>query len=66
MGVVSVLMGGCVGFFSALFGLLILNISWIAALGLWSGVGSVASIVVLAYAVLPKRRAFRDMVADHG
>ncbi len=64
MAVVSVLTGGCVGFFSALFGLVILNVSWIAALGLWSGFGTLASALVLGFALLPKRRAQAKMVAE--
>ena len=64
MAVVSMLMGGCLGFFSALFGLVVLNIGWIAALGLWSGVGTLASAAVLAFALLPRRPAQPRMVAD--
>ena len=64
MAIVSLLMGGCVGFFSALFGLVILNVSWIAAVGLWSGVGTLASIAVLGLAMLPRRRAQPGMVAE--
>lgn len=63
MAVVSLLMGGCVGFFSALFGLVVLNLSWVAALGLWSGVGTLASAAVLIFALVPRRRAQPDMVA---
>ncbi len=65
MAVVSMIMGGCVGFFSALFGLVLLNVSWIAALGLWSGVGTLASAAVLAFVMMPRRRAQPDLVVDH-
>lgn len=64
MAVVSMLLGGCVGFFSAMVGLIILNVSWIAAIGLWSGVGTLASLAVLALAVLPRRRAKLNMVIN--
>ena len=65
MAFVSMMMGGCVGFFSALLGLVILNVSWIAALGLWSGVGTLASIAVLGFAMLPRRRSEPGMVAKN-
>jgi hypothetical protein len=64
MAVVSLLLGGCVGFFSALFGLVILNVSWIAAFGLWSGIGTIASVAVLALVMLPRRHAQPDMIAE--
>ncbi len=65
MAVISVILGGCLGFMSALFGLAVLNVSWIAALGLWSGVGLIAAAFVLAYAMLPRRPAQADMGAKH-
>lgn len=57
MAVVSMLAGGMVGFFSAVFSLVALNASWMTALGLWWGVGSVAAFAVLAFAILPRRAA---------
>jgi hypothetical protein len=63
MAVVSMLLGGCVGFFSAMVGLIILNVSWIAAIGLWSGVGTLASLAVLALAALPRRRGEPNLMA---
>jgi membrane protein implicated in regulation of membrane protease activity len=65
MAIVSVFLGGCLGFLSAMFGLAVLNVSWIAALGLWSGVGLIAAAFVLAYAMLPRRRAQSEMSAEH-
>jgi membrane protein implicated in regulation of membrane protease activity len=55
MAVVSMLAGGMVGFFSAVFSLIALNVTWMTALGLWWGVGSFAALAVLAMAMLPRR-----------
>jgi hypothetical protein len=57
MAVVSMLAGGMVGFFSAVFSLIALNVTWMTALGLWWGVGALAAIVVLGLAMLPRRVA---------
>ena len=57
MAIVSLLAGGMVGFFSALVSLIMLNASWIAALGIWSGIGTVVALVVLGLALAPKRAA---------
>lgn len=54
MAVVSILLGGMAGFFSALIGLITLNISWLMALGLWSGVGALVAAVLLLIALAPK------------
>jgi formate-dependent nitrite reductase membrane component NrfD len=61
MAVVSILLGGVAGFFSALIGLITLNISWLMALGLWSGVGTCVAAVILLIALTPKSSA----VAGH-
>jgi membrane protein implicated in regulation of membrane protease activity len=55
MAVVSMLAGGMVGFFSAVFSLIALNVTWMTALGLWWGIGSFAAIAILAMAILPRR-----------
>ena len=65
MAIVSVFLGGCLGFLSALFSLAILNVSWIAALGLWSGVGLIVAAGILTYAMLPRRRAQTEISAEH-
>ena len=41
------------GFFSALVGLVVLNVSWMAAIGLWTGVGTLAACVILGIAMVP-------------
>jgi formate-dependent nitrite reductase membrane component NrfD len=65
MAVVSILLGGVAGFFSALIGMITLNISWLMALGLWSGVGTAVAAVILLIALAPgsvtlARRQTRD------
>ncbi|MGV8951857.1 MAG: hypothetical protein ACOH2M_12190 [Cypionkella sp.] len=57
MAVVSMILGGMAGFFSAAVGLIALNLSWLAALGLWSGVGTAVAALILALALLPKSPA---------
>ena len=53
MAIVSILAGGIMGFFSALVGLIVLNVSWMAAFGLWTGVGALAAGAVLVLAMMP-------------
>jgi len=69
MAVLSVLTGGVMGFFSALVGLIVLNVSWMAAIGLWTGVGTVAACVILGVAMVPRKTAATPvaspLVADH-
>ncbi len=65
MAVVSMLAGGMVGFFSAVFSLIALNVTWMTALGLWWGVGTVAAIVVLGLAMMPRRNAGTIRAAKH-
>ncbi|MFC3182732.1 hypothetical protein [Cypionkella sinensis] len=57
MAVVSMITGGMLGFFSALFSLVALNVSWMTALGLWSGVGCAVAALVLGFAMWPRRKA---------
>jgi hypothetical protein len=54
MAVVSILLGGVAGFFSALVGLIAMNLTWLAALGLWSGVGFAVAALVMTIALTPK------------
>lgn len=65
MAVISMLAGGMVGFFSAVFSLIALNVTWMTALGLWWGVGSVAAIVVLGLAMMPRRKVDHVGAAKH-
>jgi len=65
MAVVSMIAGGMVGFFSALFSLVALNVSWMTALGLWSGVGCAAAAALLACAMWPRRKVADLRRAEH-
>ena len=65
MAVLSMLTGGVMGFFSALIALVVLNISWIAAIGLWTGVGTVCACVILGVAMAPRKSSAAPLVADH-
>lgn len=69
MAVLSMLTGGVMGFFSAVLALVVLNISWIAAIGLWTGVGTLAACVILGVAMLPRKtnpaQIAAPLVADH-
>lgn len=55
MAVLSMLAGGLVGFFSAIVGLLVWDISWLNALGVWTGFGALFGIVVLILTLLPHK-----------
>lgn len=57
MAIVSMIAGGMLGFFSAVFSLVALNVSWMTALGLWSGIGCAVAALMLGYAMWPRRRA---------
>lgn len=61
MAIVSLMTGSFMGFISALFSMVLLNISWMAALGIWSGIGVVASIVLMAYAMAPRAPALEQI-----
>ena len=69
MAVLSMLAGGVMGFFSAIVALVVLNISWMAAIGLWTGVGTLAACVILGVAMVPRKPnlepAATPLVADH-
>lgn len=54
MAVLSMLAGGTMGFLSAIVGLVLLNLSWMAAIGLWTGVGCLAAVVILGISMAPR------------
>jgi hypothetical protein len=54
MAIVSILLGGMLGFVSAMVGLATMDISWLMALGLWVGVGTSAFAVILLKSMMPK------------
>ncbi|GLS85472.1 hypothetical protein GCM10010873_04450 [Cypionkella aquatica] len=65
MAIVSMIAGGMLGFISAMFSLVALQVSWMTALGLWSGIGCAAAILLLGYAMLPRRKAKAPHRAEH-
>lgn len=65
MAVVAILFGGMVGFFSAIFSLIALDISLLAAVGLWAGIGAVAAVAVLTFALLPRHRSAHSNRTEH-
>lgn len=65
MAVVSMIAGGLLGFLSALFSLVALNVTWLTALGLWSGIGCAVAIFLLAYAMLPRRKPAKHHRPEH-
>lgn len=65
MAVVAILFGGMLGFFSAVFSLIALDISLLAAVGLWAGIGAVAAVAVLVFALLPRHRSAHSAHAEH-
>jgi len=69
MAVLSVLSGGVMGLFSAILALVLLNISWLAAIGLWTGVGTLAACVILGIAMVPRKTiptpGATPLIADH-
>jgi uncharacterized membrane protein YjfL (UPF0719 family) len=52
MAVIFTLLGGILGFVSALMALLVFDVSLLLALGLWSGIGIAALLIGLTLAPL--------------
>ena len=65
MAIVSLIAGGMVGFFSALISLVALNASWMMALGIWSGIGTLVAVGILIMALAPKKLATKPVIAHH-
>ena len=65
MAVVSMIAGGMLGFFLALFSLVALNVSWLTALGLWSGIGCAVAVLLLGCAMWPRRKAAGMTRTEH-
>jgi len=65
MAVVAILFGGMVGVFSAVFSLIALDISLLAAVGLWAGIGTVAALAVLVFTLLPRQRSAHSARTEH-
>lgn len=64
MAAIAVILGGAAGFFSALVALILFNASWLVALGLWTIGGMAVALILLGFALQPRRPA-RAMVAKH-
>ncbi|EKD61911.1 MAG: hypothetical protein ACD_54C00030G0001 [uncultured bacterium] len=65
MAVVAILFGGMIGFFSAVFSLVALEVTLLAAVGLWAGISAAAAVIVLAFALLPRPRSAQNTRAEH-
>ncbi len=65
MAVVSTIAGGMLGFFSAVFSLVALNVSWMTALGLWSGIGCAVAALLLGCAMWPRRKTLEIRRKEH-
>lgn len=64
MAAIAVILGGAVGFFSALVALILFNASWLVALGLWTIGGMAVALILIGFALQPRRPA-RAIVAKH-
>ncbi len=60
MAIISMLCGSVLGMFSALTSLIFLDVSWLAALGIWSVGGAVMSLGLLAMALTPAQAPGAD------
>ncbi len=57
MASVAVILGGMVGFFSALVSLIVFNASWFFALGMWSMGGFAVALGLVALSMVPPHSA---------
>lgn len=64
MATVAVILGGAVGFLSALISLVLFNASWFLALGLWAMGGFAVALLLVAIAMMPQR-ATPELEAEH-
>ena len=64
MAAIFVMMGGVVGFASAVVSVTMLKTSLLMALAIWSGVGLLAVFLGLAIALAPRRGAEHDAKAQ--
>lgn len=55
MAAMAVILGGVVGFVSALVSLIVFNASWLTALALWSLGGVALALVLIMVAAGPRR-----------
>ena len=65
MAIVSMIAGGMLGFLSAVFSLVALNVSWMTALGLWSGIGCAVAALLLGCAMWPRRKSAERIWTEH-
>jgi hypothetical protein len=64
MAAIFVMAGGMIGFISAVISFTMLKASFLMALAIWSGVGLLAVIVALAFAIAPRRLSRQDAEAQ--
>lgn len=57
MAAILIIAGGLVGFASAIASMLFLNTGVLLALGIWSGIGTMAFVLAIAISLLPRRTA---------
>lgn len=65
MAAMAVILGGVVGFVSALVSLIVFNASWLTALGLWSLGGAALALILIARAAAPRRAPAPALGAKH-
>lgn len=54
MAVIAIMAGGVLGFFCTAAALITLNLSWLAAIGLWWSSGSVIAVLLLLAMLSPR------------
>ncbi len=64
MAAIFVMAGGMIGFISAIVSLTMLKASVLMALAIWSGVGLLAVVVAICFALAPRRLPPQDAEAQ--
>jgi hypothetical protein len=64
MAIVSVLAGGVLGFLAAILAMVGLQVSLIAAIGLWWLIGTVAAFLLLALMLVPNGKRKETLAAQ--
>ena len=64
MAVVSLLLGSIIGFTSALAAFLLMGVSLLAAVGLWSLIGAGATVLLISLSLIPQREPVATLVAE--
>lgn len=66
MAVVSLLLGSIVGFASALVAFLLMGVSALTALGLWSLIGAGATVLLIGLAFATQREPAFSLASENG